>query len=156
MPEQFQGDLNAENLKFAIVVGRFNRFICQSLLDGALDCLYRHHVKEPNITIYWVPGAFEIPLAAKRVAQSKKYDAVICVGAVIRGETPHFDYVANEVTKGIAQLNLELAIPLSYGIITADSTDQAIERSGNKVGNKGFDAARSAIEMLNLFKSAKI
>lgn len=153
---EYNGQLIAKGFKFAIVVSRFNDFITERLVSGAIDAIVRSGGKQDDIDIFRVPGAFEIPLAAKRVALSKKYHAVICVGAVIRGETPHFDYVANEVTKGIAQLNLELAIPLSYGIITADSTDQAIERSGNKVGNKGFDAARSAIEMLNLFKSAKI
>lgn len=153
---EYNGQLIAKGFKFAIVVSRFNDFITERLVNGAIDAIVRSDGKKEDIDVFRVPGAFEIPLAAKRVALSKKYDAIICLGAVIRGETPHFDYVASEVTKGIALLNLELAIPFAYGVITADNTDQAIERAGNKAGNKGFEAARTAIEMLNLFKTAKI
>jgi len=152
----FEGELQAKGLKFGIVLSRFNDFITGKLLDGAKDALIRHGAKEEDIAVARVPGAFEIPLVAKRAAIAKKYDAIICVGAVIRGETPHFDYVAGEVTKGIALLNLEFTLPFTYGIITADNTEQAIERAGNKMGNKGFEAARSAIELLNLFKEAKM
>lgn len=154
--KEYSGQLIARGFKFAIIVSRFNDFITERLVNGAIDAIVRSDGKQENIEIIRVPGAFEIPLVTKRVAMSKRYDAIICLGAVIRGETPHFDYVANEVTKGIAHLNLEFAIPISYGIITADSTDQAIERSGNKMGNKGFEAARAAIELLNVFKEAKI
>lgn len=154
--KEYSGQLIARGFKFAIIVSRFNDFITERLVNGAIDAIVRSDGKQENIEIFRVPGAFEIPLVTKRVAMSKHYDAIICLGAVIRGETPHFDYVANEVTKGIAHLNLEFAIPISYGIITADTTDQAIERSGNKMGNKGFEAARAAIELLNVFKEAKI
>ncbi len=154
--KEYSGQLIAKGYKFAIIVSRFNDFITERLKEGAIDAILRSGGKNDDIEVYRVPGAFEIPLAAKRVAMSKKFDAIICVGAVIRGETPHFDYVAGEVTKGIALLNLEFTIPIAYGVITTDNTDQAIERAGNKVGNKGFDAARSAIELLNLFKESKI
>jgi len=154
--KEYSGQLVAKGFKFAIIVSRFNEFITERLLDGAVDAIVRSDGRQEDIDVFRVPGAFEIPLAAKRAAMSKKYDAVICLGTVIRGETPHFDYVANEVTKGIALLNLELTIPIAYGIITADNTEQAIERAGNKMGNKGFDATRSTIEMLNLFKTSKI
>jgi 6,7-dimethyl-8-ribityllumazine synthase len=153
---EFEGKLISKDFKYAIIVSRFNDFITSKLLEGAKDALIRSGAAETDFDVLKVPGSFEIPLAAKRVAITKKYDAVICLGAVIRGETPHFDFIASEVTKGIAQLNLEFAIPITYGIITADSTEQAIERAGNKMGNKGFQAARSAIELLNLFKDAKI
>ncbi len=154
--KEYIGQLVSKGLKYGIIVSRFNNFITDRLLDGAVDALSRSGVKEDEIEIFRVPGAFEIPLAAKKIAVSKKYDAIICLGAVIRGETPHFDFVANEVTKGIAQLNLEYSLPISYGIITADNTDQAVERSGNKMGNKGFSSAQSAIELLNLFNNANI
>ncbi|MFA5528066.1 MAG: 6,7-dimethyl-8-ribityllumazine synthase [Peptostreptococcales bacterium] len=148
----YEGKLIAEGLKFAIVVGRFNEFIGGKLLTGALDALNRHGVDEKDIEIIWVPGAFEIPLAAKKLAKSKKYDGVICLGAVIRGSTPHFDYVSSEVTKGIALVSLETELPVIFGILTTDTIEQAIERSGTKAGNKGADAAVTAIEMANLLK----
>jgi 6,7-dimethyl-8-ribityllumazine synthase len=148
-----EGKLSAEGLKFGIVVGRFNSFITERLLEGAIDCILRHGGSKENIEIVKVPGSFEIPLTAKKLAKSGKYDAVICLGAVIRGSTPHFDYVANEVTKGIAQVSLETEIPISYGILTTDTIEQAIERAGTKMGNKGFDAAMVAIEMANILKS---
>jgi 6,7-dimethyl-8-ribityllumazine synthase len=154
--KEFQGQLVSKGFRFAIIVARFNNFITEKLLDGARDALTRSGAAEGEIDVFRVPGAFEIPLVAKRLLLKKKYQAVICLGAVIRGETPHFDYVASEVSKGIAQLNLEFASPVTYGIITADNTDQAIERAGNKMGNKGFQAAQSAIELLNLFADAKI
>ncbi|NPA13086.1 MAG: 6,7-dimethyl-8-ribityllumazine synthase [Aquificae bacterium] len=147
-----EGQLNAEGLKFAIVVGRFNSLITEKMLEGALDCILRHGGEENNITIVKVPGSFEIPLTAKKLAKTGKYDAVICLGAVIRGATPHFDYVAAEVSKGIAQVSLETEIPIAYGILTTDTLEQAVERAGTKMGNKGFDAALSAIEMANVLK----
>ncbi|NOQ98105.1 MAG: 6,7-dimethyl-8-ribityllumazine synthase [Calditrichae bacterium] len=150
MPQQVHGVLSAENRKFAIVISRFNEFISSKLLDGALDCLNRHKATDKNIQIFWVPGSFEIPLVAHRLAKSKKFDAVICLGAVIRGSTPHFDYISAEVSKGIAHAALETGLPVIFGIITADSLEQAIERAGTKAGNKGWDAALSAIEMSDL------
>ncbi|MDQ1351511.1 MAG: 6,7-dimethyl-8-ribityllumazine synthase [Acidobacteriota bacterium] len=154
--KEYNGELIAKGFKFAIIVSRFNDFITERLLDGAVDAIARNGGDKDAIAVFRVPGSFEIPLVAKRVAKAKKYDAIICLGAVIRGETPHFDYVAGEVTKGIALLNLEFAIPISYGIITADNTEQAIERAGNKMGNKGFQAAQAAVELLNLFKDGGI
>jgi 6,7-dimethyl-8-ribityllumazine synthase len=154
--KEFQGQLISKGFNYAIIVSRFNNFITDKLLEGAKDALLRGGAKEEEITVVRVPGAFEIPLVAKRLLLKKKFQAVICLAAVIRGETPHFDFVASEVSKGIAQLNLEFALPVTYGIITADNTDQAIERAGNKMGNKGFQAAQSAIELLNLFTDAKI
>ncbi len=148
----YEGKLIAQGLKFGMVVGRFNEFIGGKLLSGALDALNRHGVEEENIEIAWVPGAFEIPLIAKKMAMSKKYDGVICLGAVIRGSTPHFDYVSNEVTKGIAQVSLSTEVPVIFGVLTTDSIEQAIERAGTKAGNKGYDAAVTAIEMVNLLK----
>lgn len=148
-----EGQLSAAGLKFAVVVGRFNSFITERLLEGAVDCIVRHGGNKEYIDVYKVPGSFEIPLMAKKLAKSGKYDAVICLGAVIRGSTPHFDYVANEVTKGIAYVSLETEIPISYGILTTDTIEQAIERAGTKMGNKGFDAALTAIEMVNIIKS---
>ena len=153
MSKRFEGRLLGEGLKFGVVVSRFNEFFSQKLLDGAQDALLRHGVNEADIAIAWTPGSFEIPLVAQKLAQSQKYDAVICLGAVIRGGTPHFDYIAAEVTKGIAQVNLSTGVPVIYGVITTDTLEQAIERSGTKAGNKGFDAAVSAIEMANLVKS---
>lgn len=153
MSKVFQGMLLGEGLKFGVVVSRFNEFITRKLVEGAQDALLRHGVNEENIDIAWVPGSFEIPLIVKKLAQTKKYDAIICLGAVIRGETPHFEYIATEVTKGIAKLGLEAELPISYGIITADSLEQAIERAGAKAGNRGFNAAVDAIEMVNLLKS---
>jgi len=145
--------LLGEGLKFSVVVSRFNEFVTRKLLDGAQDGLLRHGVKEGDIDIAWVPGAFEIPLITSKLARTNKYDAIICLGAVIRGETPHYEYIATEVTKGIAKIGLETGLPITYGIITADSLEQAIERAGTKAGNKGFDAAVDAIEMANLLKS---
>ncbi len=151
--KKYEGYLQAEGLKINIVVGRFNEFIGSKLLDGALDALKRHGMKETDIDITWVPGAFEMPLVAKKVALTKRYDAVIALGAVIRGSTPHFDYVSNEVTKGIASVSLETEVPVIFGVLTTDTIEQAIERSGTKAGNKGYDAAMSAIEMANLLKA---
>ncbi len=147
-----EGKLSGAGLKFALVVSRFNSFITERLLDGALDCLRRHGVAEDNLVVVRVPGAWEIPVAAKRLAQGKAHDAVICLGAVIRGSIPHFDYVAAEVSKGIAQITLETGVPISFGILTTDTLEQAIERAGSKAGNKGFAAAEAAIEMVNLLK----
>ncbi len=147
-----QGNLNADKLKFGIIVARFNEFIGSKLLSGAIDALTRHGAEENLIEIYWVPGAFEIPLIAKHMAKSKKYDAIICLGAVIRGNTPHFNFIASEVAKGVAMVSLETEVPLSFGILTTDNIEQAIERAGTKGGNKGFDAAMTAIEMANLMK----
>ncbi|MDF2596118.1 MAG: ribH [Clostridia bacterium] len=147
-----EGKLVAQGLKFGVVVGRFNEFIGSKLLAGAIDGLIRHGVMEEDIEMTWVPGAFEIPLIAKKMAGSKKYDAVICLGAVIRGSTPHFDYVSNEVTKGVASVSLETEVPVIFGVLTTDTIEQAIERAGTKAGNKGYDAAVTAIEMANLLK----
>ena len=148
----FEGKLLAKGLKFGIVISRFNDFIGERLLGGALDALTRSGADEQNVDVYKVPGAFEIPLVAKKVAESGKYDAVICLGAVIRGGTPHFDYVAAEVSKGIASVSLEAGVPVSFGVLTTDTLEQAIERAGAKSGNKGWDAAYAAIEMANLLK----
>ena len=152
MPNTFQGKIIGKDKKFGIVISRFNEFISSKLLEGALDCFKRHEVDEGNIDVAWVPGSFEIPLTALNMAESKKYNAVICLGAVIRGATPHFEYIAAEVTKGIAQVNLKTGIPTIYGVITADTLEQAIERAGTKAGNKGWDAAISAMEMAELLK----
>ncbi|MCK6622634.1 MAG: 6,7-dimethyl-8-ribityllumazine synthase [Calditrichaceae bacterium] len=152
MPEHIQGVLNAESAKFAIIVGRFNQFVCSNLLEGALDCLYRHQAQQENITIYWVPGSFEVPLAAQKAAESGKFDAVICLGAVIRGATPHFEYIASAVSKGVANVALKTGIPAIFGILTTNTIEQAIERAGTKSGNKGWDAALSAIEMVSLLQ----
>jgi len=152
MPKFIEGKLNAEGLKFGIVVGRFNSFIGERLLEGALDTLIRHGADDAQITVIRVPGAFEIPLAAQKMAKSGSYDALICLGAVIRGSTPHFDYVASEVSKGIAHVSLETGVPVAFGVLTTDTIEQAIERAGTKAGNKGFDAAMTAIETANLFR----
>lgn len=148
-----EGKLIAGGLNFGIVVGRFNEFISSKLLGGAIDALLRHGAEESNIEVSWVPGAFEIPLAASKMAASKKFDAVICVGAVIRGSTPHFDYVSSEVSKGIAKVSLDSGLPVIFGVLTTDTIEQAIERAGTKAGNKGYDAAVTAIEMANLLKN---
>jgi len=153
MSKTFEGALLGQGLKLGVVVSRFNEFITQKLLDGTRDALLRHGVKEVDIDVAWVPGSFEIPLVASQMAATKQYQAIICLGAVIRGATPHFDYIAAEVTKGIAKIGLDTGVPVSYGIITADTLEQAIERAGTKSGNKGFDAAVNAIEMANLIKS---
>ncbi len=146
-----EGLLNGAGKKFGIVAGRFNELITRKLLEGAVDCLVRHGASADDISVAWVPGAFEIPVTAQRMARSKKYDAVICLGTVIRGGTPHFDYVASEVSKGVAKVSLDENIPVIFGVLTTDSIDQAIERAGTKAGNKGWDAALSAIEMADLF-----
>jgi len=148
-----EGKLVAKDLKFGIVVARFNEFITNKLLSGAIDTFVRHGAEEEDIQVAWVPGAFEIPLAAQKMALSGKYDAVICLGAVIRGSTPHFDYVCAEAAKGVGQVGLSSGVPTIFGVITADTIEQAIERAGTKAGNKGSDSAMSAIEMANLFKS---
>ncbi len=148
----FEGKLLAKGLRFGIIVSRFNDFIGERLLGGALDALKRNGADEQDVDIFKVPGAFEMPLIAKKVAQSGKYDAVICVGAVIRGGTPHFDYVAAEVSKGIANVAIEAGIPISFGVLTTDTLEQAIDRAGAKSGNKGWDAAFAAVEMANLIK----
>ena len=153
MNKHFEGMLLGEGLKFGLVISRFNEFITRRLLEGAQDALLRHGVSQENIDIARVPGSFEIPLIAKKLAETKRYDAVICLGAVIRGGTPHFEYIASEVTKGIAKVALETGLPVIYGVITADSLEQAIERAGTKEGNKGFEAAVNAIEMANLMRS---
>ena len=147
-----EGKLIAEGAKFGIVASRFNEFIVSRLLSGALDALRRHGAREEDITAMWVPGAFELPLAAKRMAACGKYDAVICLGAVIRGATSHYDLVCNETAKGIAQVGLQTGVPVLFGVVTADNIEQAVERAGTKAGNKGFDAAVSAIEMVNLLR----
>ncbi len=153
MGKTFEGRLLGEGLKFGVVVSRFNEFISRKLLDGAQDALLRHGVSEKDISVAWVPGSFEIPLVAQSLARTKKYDAIICLGVVIRGATPHFEYIAAEAAKGIAKVSLESELPVSFGIITADNLEQAIERAGTKAGNKGFDAAVDAIEMANLLKN---
>jgi 6,7-dimethyl-8-ribityllumazine synthase len=152
MPKMVQGELNAKGLKFGIISSRFNDFITARLLDGAMDGLLRHGAAEADIEVVRVPGAFEIPLAAQRMARAKKYDAVICLGAVIRGATPHFEYVSSEVSKGVAAVSLDAGIPVIFGVLTTDTIEQAIERAGTKSGNKGWDAALSAVEMANLMK----
>lgn len=151
----FEGKLVGAGLKFGIVVSRFNEFISQRLLDGALDTLRRHDVEDQGIDIAWVPGAFEMPVAAQEMAATGRYDAIICLGAVIRGGTPHFEYVASESAKGIAHVSLSNSLPVAFGIITADTIEQAVERAGTKSGNKGADAAISAIEMANLMRSLR-
>jgi len=150
--KRIEGELQAEGLKFAIIVSRFNEFITGKLLEGAIDALLRHGASEKNIDIVKVPGSFEIPLVAKKAAQKKSYDAVICLGTVIRGATPHFDYVAAEAAKGIAMASMETGVPVAFGVLTTDTIEQAVERAGSKSGNKGWDAAMVAIEMAQLIK----
>ena len=152
----YEGIVSGKNLKLAIVVSRFNEFITSKLLSGAIDTLKRHETAEEDISVIWVPGAFEIPLLAQKLAESKNFDAIICLGAVIRGATTHYDYVCNEVSKGIAQISLKTGIPTIFGIVTTENIQQAIERAGTKSGNKGVDAAISAMEMANLVKSLEI
>lgn len=152
MARTYEGKLVARDFRFGIIVGRFNEFISSKLLSGCLDALHRHEANEDLIEIAWVPGAFEIPLAAQRLAQTGRYDAIICLGAVIRGATPHFEYISGEVAKGIAKVSLDSGVPTIFGVITSDTLEQAIERAGTKAGNKGWDAAISAIEMADLFK----
>ena len=153
MSKSFEGMLLGKGLKFGLVVSRFNEFITKKMVEGAEDALLRHGVNREDIEVAWTPGCFEIPLIAKKLAQTKRYDAVICLGAVIRGGTPHSEYIAAEVSKGIAKVGLETGLPVIYGVITADTLEQAIERAGTKEGNEGFKAAVSAIEMANLVKS---
>ncbi len=153
MSQCFEGVLLGKGLKFGLVVSRFNEFLTKKLLEGAQDALLRHGVNQEDIEIAWVTGSFEIPLIAKKLAETKRFDAVICLGAVVRGGTPHFEYIAAEVTKGIAKVGLEAGLPVIYGVLTADTLEQAIERAGTKMGNRGFDAAVEAIEMANLVKS---
>ena len=147
-----EGKLPAKNMKIAIVVARFNEFITSKLLSGCVDCLIRHEAADEDLTVAWVPGAFEIPMAAKKLAESGKYDAVICLGAVIRGATPHFDYVCAEASKGIAQVSMQTGVPVAFGVLTTENIQQAVERAGTKAGNKGVDCAMTAMEMVNLFK----
>jgi len=155
MPKILEGKISAEGFRFAIIVSRFNDFISSRLMEGALDALTRHGATDEQVSLVKVPGAFEIPLSAKRLAESGKYDAIICLGAVIRGSTPHFEYVAAEVSKGVASVSLESKIPVIFGVLTTDNLEQAIERAGSKTGNKGWDAAMAAMEMVNLFKELK-
>jgi len=155
MARMVEGNLTAKGYAFGIVASRFNDFITARLLDGALDALRRHGADEDKITVARVPGSFEIPLVAKRMAASRQYDAVICLGTVIRGATPHFDYIAGEVAKGVAMAGLETGVPIAFGVLTTDSIEQAVERAGTKAGNKGFDAACAAIEMANLLRELK-
>ncbi|WP_432821965.1 6,7-dimethyl-8-ribityllumazine synthase [Trichloromonas sp.] len=152
MSKVIEGNLDAAGLKFGLVVGRFNSFIGDRLVEGAVDALVRHGADQDQITIAKVPGAFEIPMTAKKMAASGNYDALICLGAVIRGSTPHFDYVSAEVSKGVASVSLDSGIPVAFGVLTTDNIEQAIERAGTKAGNKGFEAAVTAIEMVNLYK----
>jgi 6,7-dimethyl-8-ribityllumazine synthase len=155
MPRHIEGKISADGLKFAVVLSRFNSFIGDKLLDGAVDGIVRHGGKDDDIHVFRVPGAFEVPQTAKRLVDSGKYSAVICLGAVIRGSTPHFEYIAAESAKGVARISLESSIPVAYGIITTDTIEQAIERAGSKSGNKGYDAAVTAIEMANLIEQMK-
>jgi len=151
----FEGKLVGKGLKFGVVVSRFNELITRRLLEGALDILWRHGVKDDDVDVVWTPGAFEVPLVAQKLAASARYDAVVALAAVIRGSTPHFDYIAKEVSKGLAEVALKTGVPVAFGVITADTLEQAVERAGTKAGNKGADAARSAIEMANLLKQLK-
>lgn len=150
---KIEGDLLAHQMKMALVVGRFNSFFTEKLVDGAIDCFVRHGGQINDLTLVKVPGGFEIPLAAKKLAQIKKFDAIVCLGAIIRGSTPHFDYISSEVTKGIAHTSLEYSLPISFGVLTLDTLEQGIERAGTKSGNKGDEAMSAAIEMANLFKN---
>lgn len=147
-----EGHLKGEGLRIAVIVSRFNSFITDRLYDGARDALKRHGVKDSDITVFRVPGSFEIPLAAKKISLSESFDALVCLGALIRGQTPHFEYISAEVTKGVAQVSLDSEVPVAFGVITADTIEQAVERAGTKMGNKGFEAVVSAIEMANLLK----
>ncbi len=153
MAKQIEGKLDASGLKVGLLVSRFNSFISDRLLEGAVDALVRHGASESDLTVARVPGAFELPIATKKMIDTGKFDAVICLGAVIRGATPHFDYVSSEVTKGIASVSLDSGVPVSFGVLTTDNIEQAVERAGTKSGNKGFEAAVTAIEMVNLFKA---
>jgi 6,7-dimethyl-8-ribityllumazine synthase len=152
MVKIIEGQLIAKGMRFAIIASRFNEFISSKLMEGAIDALVRHDAAKEDITVLWVPGAFEMPVVAKKIAVSGHYDAIICVGAVIRGATSHYDYVANEVSKGIASVSLDTGVPISFGVLTTDNIEQAIERAGTKAGNKGFESAMAAVEMVSLFK----
>lgn len=152
MPKTIEGKLDAKGLKVGLLVSRFNSFVSERLVDGAIDALVRHGARDADISVARVPGAFEIPPAARKMAQSGNYDAIVCLGAVIRGATPHFDYVSAEVSKGVATVAMEAGIPVTFGVLTTDTLEQAIERAGSKAGNKGFDAAVAAVEMANLYK----
>ena len=156
MPKLLEGQLKADGKRFGLVASRFNELVVKKLVEGAVDCIVRHGGAEEDIELAWVPGSFEIPAVANRMVQSGKYDAVVCLGAVLRGATPHFEYIASEVTKGIGKIALQAPIPTVYGIITADTLEQALERAGTKMGNKGWDAALSAIEMINLFQKIEL
>ena len=153
MPKIFEGNLDASGLKFGIIVSRFNDFIGEKLVGGAIDALLRHGANEADINVFKVPGSFEIPFTAKKLALTKKYDAIICLGVIIRGDTPHFEYIAAEVSKGIASVGLDTGTPIIFGVLTTENIEQAIERAGTKAGNKGFDAANAAVEIVNLFKN---
>ena len=153
MTQSYEGSFDGRNLRVAVLASRFNETIARSLLEGAVDCLKRHGVTDNDITVAWVPGAFELPAAAKRLAESGEVDAIVCVGAVIRGETPHFDYVAGHAANGIGQAALATGVPIMFGVLTTDTVEQAADRAGGKMGNKGFEAALAAIEMANLFAS---
>ncbi len=153
MGKTFTGAFTAGDQRIAIVCSRFNDFVVNELLDGALDCLRRHGMDEANVDVAWVPGAFEVPMAAQRFVKTERYAAVICLSCLIQGDTPHFGYIASEVTKGVAQVSLEADVPVAYGVITADTLEQAIERAGTKAGNKGFDAAMTALEMIDLWRA---
>ena len=155
MSKTYEGKLTAEGKRFGIVVSRFNDFISKELLEGAMDGLLRHGAKDDDVEVAWVPGSFEIPGTARVMAESGKYHAVICLGAVIRGATPHFNYIASEVAKGVAQVSLQTGVPTIFGVVTTDTIEQAIERAGTKAGNKGFDAAAAAMEMANLYEELK-
>ncbi len=155
MVRSYEGQLSASGMRFAIVLSRFNSFITERLLEGALDALVRHGAQESDIAVFRVPGAFELPLVAKRLAEGGKFDALVCLGAVIRGSTPHFDYVAAEVSKGIASVSLDTACPIAFGVLTTDTIEQAIERAGSKAGNKGSEAALSVVEMVDLLRRVK-
>ncbi len=151
--KNIEGKLSAQDLKVSIIASRFNSFITEHLVEGAIDCLKRHGLIIDNLNVVWVPGAFELPLTAQKLARTKKFDAIIALGAIIRGDTPHFDFVANETTKGLAQVSLAENLPISFGVVTTDTLEQAINRAGTKSGNKGWEAALTAIEMVNLFKN---
>ncbi len=151
-PRVIEGQLNAKGMRFAIVAGRFNELIVDKLVQGALDSIRRHGGNDQEVTLVWVPGAFEIPVAARKLCEGRKYDAVICLGAVVRGNTPHFDYVAGEAAKGIAQAGLGTGVPCIFGVLTTETLEQAIERAGTKMGNKGFDAATTAIDMVDVLR----
>ncbi len=155
MKKIIEGHLNSKGMKIVVVGGRFNELITSKLIDGAEDCFIRHGGEEKNLSLVWVPGAYEMPLIAKKLAESEKYDAIVCVGAVIRGGTPHFEYVSSEVAKGIASVSLDANLPVIFGVLTTDSIEQAIERAGTKSGNKGWNAMLGAIEMVSLFKTLK-